>query len=768
MISCRVALRIGGTFVGMLGSIGVVGVTGQEAPSMKLYPFDLRDVQLGEGPCLVAREANRRYLRQLDPDRLLWTFRTNAGLPTGEAKPLGGWEAPDCEVRGHFAGHFLSACAMMYRATGDEELKRKADYMVAELARVQEALGGGYLSAFPEEFLDRLERRDRVTWAPLYVIHKIMAGLYDMYTLAGNEQALQILTRMADYYNARAEKLSDFEMERMLQTEFGGMSEVLHNLYGITRNPEHLALANRYDQAAFLGPLALKRDNLSHLHGNTQIPKICGAARRYELTGETIYREIVEFFWHCVVDTRCYATGGTTSGEVWPEPNRLAATLSANNQECCKTHNMLKVTRYLIRWTGEPKYADYYERAFWNGIMGSNHPETGQLIYYVPLATGFTKVFGTPDNTFWCCYGTGIESFSKLNDSIYFHDADNLYVNLFIASTVDWKEKGVMVEQVTNFPEEQGIAFRIHARRPTRFGLHLHVPYWATQGISVTINGKTTETRGKPTSYAAIMREWRDGDQVELRIPLSLHTAPMPDDPELVAVMYGPLVLAGVDPPANSYVLADPTQPGQWVRKTGEGPLTFEATVGGTPVKLVPLYQILNERYGVYWIVTPEGSERHRKLLAAEEVRRKRQERVVDEVKVGDALSERAHNLQGERMGDGPFLGGRHWRHAPDGWFSWELRVLPEVPMTLLCEYWGSDIPPRTFDILVNGTRIASQSLDRNKPNDFFEVEYPIPRELTQGLERVTVRFQAHPGNTAGGVFGCAILKPADGEKTKR
>lgn len=742
--------------------IGVSAVAQQGGAPMKLQAFDMRDVELGEGPCLVAREANRRYLHELEVERLLWAFRRNAGLPTGDAQPLGGWEAPEVEVRGHFPGHYLSACALMYRATGDEELKRRGDYMVAELAKVQEALGGGYLSAFPEEFLDRLETRDRVTWAPLYVIHKIMAGLYDMHTLAGNEQALEVLTRMADYYAARADKLTDFEMERMLQTEFGGMSEVLHNLYGLTRDPDHLAVANRYDQAAFLGPLALKVDNLSHIHGNTQIPKICGAARRYELTGEPVYRDLTDFFWHRVVDTRCYATGGTTSGEVWPEPNQLAGTLAVNNQEGCKTHNMLKVTRYLFRWTGDPQLTDYYQRAFWNGIVGTNRADNGQLIYYVPLATGFSKAWGTPYDSFWCCYGTGVETFAKLNDSIYFHDDEDLYVNLFVASTVDWKAKGVRVEQVTEFPEEQGTSFVIHAERPVRFGLRVHVPCWATEGVAVNVNGRPMSTPAKATSYLTIKREWEEGDTVEVRMPFGLYAAPMPDDPELIAVMYGPVVLAGIDAPADGYVLADPAKPESWVTKTEEGPLTFAAEVQGTPVRLIPWYQIVDERYGVYWRVTPEGSERHQAILAAEEARQKREARFVDRVKVGDAESERAHNLQGERMGDGPFQQGHHWRHAPDGWFSWDLKALPDQPVTLLCEFWGSDLPPRTFDILVEGEKVATQALDRNKPNEFFEVEFAIPPALTQGKEKITVRFQAHPGNTAGGVFDCGILKPEE------
>jgi DUF1680 family protein len=461
--SCPVTV-VGALFVAALGS------TAQETVvPMAVHPFDLQDVRLDDGPCKVAQEANRRYLHDLDLDRLLYAFRTNAGLPA-PGEPLGGWEAPDVEVRGHFPGHYLSACALMFRSTGDEELKAKADRMVAELATVQEALGGGYLSAFPESFLDRLEKRDRVTWAPLYVIHKIMAGPLDMYELAGNEQALEVLKGMAAYYKARADKLTDFEMERMLQTEFGGMSEVLHNLYGVTGDPDHLEVAHRYDQAAFLGPLALERDNLSFIHGNTQIPKICGAARHYELTGDERYRTITRFFWDRVVRTRTYATGGTTSGERWPEPHRLADTLAPNNQECCKTHNMLKVTRYLFRWTADPVYADYYERAFWNGIIGTQHPETGMLLYYVPLATGHTKKWGTPYDSFWCCYGTGIESFSKLGDSIYFHDASGIYVNLFVASTVSWQEKGLRLEQVTDFPDQEGTAFVFHLERPIKLG----------------------------------------------------------------------------------------------------------------------------------------------------------------------------------------------------------------------------------------------------------------------------------------------------------
>jgi len=290
----------------------------------------------------------------------------------------------------------------------------------------------------------------------------------------------------------------------------------------------------------------------------------------------------------------------------------------------------------------------------------------------------------------------------------------------------------------------------------------VHVPYWATDGVRVSVNGKQLATEAKPTSYLRIEREWNDGDRVEVQMPFALYAAPMPDDPELVAIMYGPVVLAGIDAPADGYVLADPTRPETWVTKTDEGPLTFAADVQGATVKLIPWYQVLDERYGVYWRVTPEGSERHRAILAAEEARKQREARFVDRVRVGDPESERAHNLQGERMGDGPFQRGHHWRHAPEGWFSWDLKVLPDRPMTLVCEYWGSDVPPRTFDIRIDEQPLATQALDRNRPNEFFEVEYAIPPELTRGKDKVTVRFQAHPGNTAGGVFDCGILRPEE------
>jgi len=725
---------------------------------MAVKTFGLAQVRLVDGPCKTAQEANRRYLHELDVDRLLYTFRKNANLPA-PGEPLGGWEAPTCEVRGHFVAHYLTACALMYASAGDEALKTKAGGMVAELAKCQQALGGDYLSAYPESFWDRLESMQGPPWAPYYVMHKIMAGMFDMYTLCGNAQALDVLKGMASYFKRRIDKISIYQWDQILGVEFGGMAEVLYDLYSVTKDPDHRDLAHKFDKAAFLGPLALQHDNLSRIHANTHIPEIVGAARRYELLGEAPYRTAVEFFWDRVVSARTYATGGTSNSEFWPDPNALANTLSIQNQESCTSYNMLRVTRHLICWNPDPRCADYYERTYFNSILGTQNPSTGMLTYFTPLAPGNVKSFGTPYDSFWCCYGTGIESFAKLGDSIYFHNDDDLYVNLFVASEVNWPEHGVRIEQETRFPEDEGTAFIIHATRRARFAFNIHVPYWAVSGVTVTVNGKPIDVSAAPSSYLHIDGPWRDSDRIEVRMPMSLHVHPMPDNPNLVAAMYGPLVLAGISP-EKRYFLGDASDAGSWLRKKQDKPLIFRTTGQKPDIDFMPLNRVIDETYGVYWEVVKEGGERHRELAAEEEARRRLEARIVDRVTPGNEALEKAHHIQGKNTQSGPHM-GRNWRHAADGgWWTWTMKVLPDLPMTLRCTYWGNDVPPRTFDILINDRLIATQSLNRDKPGDFFEVDYPVPPKATHDKQEVTVKFQAHEGNTAGGVFECLTLKP--------
>lgn len=589
-------------------------------PSPLVRPFPLDRVKLLPGHFLTATETNRRFLMAQDPNRLLHMFRLTAGLPS-IAEPLGGWEAPDNELRGHYTGHYLSACAKMTASMGDRELKERGDYLVAELGKCQAKIGTGYLSAFPEEVFDRL-RAGRPAWAPFYTIHKIMAGLLDMHQLAGNAEALTVVRRMAGWVNRWVQPLGEHEMARILEREFGGMNEVLYNL-GM---PE---LAHRFDHERFYAPLAQGRDELKGLHVNTQVPKIIGVARAYELTGDPRYHDIASYFWRQVTSRRCYCTGGTSNRELWgSEPGVLSTELSTETQEDCVTHNMLKLTRHIMGWTADPLAADYYERALWNGILTSQHPSDGNKLYYVPLASGYWKQFGTPYHDYWCCTGTMSESFSTLNDSIYFHDERGVFVNLFASSELDWKEKGIRIVQETRFPEEDVIRLTTHVSRLTSFPIRIRVPSW-TSGGRASLNGRPLEGFAAPGGYYVIDRAWRDGDKLEIHFPMRLHLAPMPDDPKIQAVMYGPLVLAGKlgTEGLNAQTLrAEPTQPrtvpefkippvpaptfrvssedpASWIRPLS-GPLEFETFGQERNVTLVPFYRLYDERYAVYWEVT--------------------------------------------------------------------------------------------------------------------------------------------------------------------
>ena len=755
---------------------------GEPKVPIKARSFELRQIRLLDGPFNDAMQRDRKYLHALESDRLLHEFRAAAGLPA-PGEPMGGWELK--EVRGHSMGHYLSACAMIYASCGDERLKAKADAIVSELAKCQAALGtSGYLGAFPESFIERAETVQRV-WAPYYVLHKIMAGMFDMYTHCGNRQALEVLEGMARWCKSRCDRLSDEQMQRMLDTtEQGGMNEVLANLYGVTGNPDHLALAQRFNQESYNRPLAAGRDELKGLHVNSFIPNIIGTARQYELAGKRPDHDIAHFFWHQVVGHRCYSTGGTSNLEHWrTDPDHLATELSPDSQESCCTYNMLKLTRHLFSWYARAEYADYYERALFNSILSTQDPETGMMMYFVALNPGHWKVYNTPRDSFWCCTGTGMENHAKYGESIYFHDDRGVFVNLFIASELDWPEKGIRLSQETDFPVEEGTTLVVKCERPVELALRIRIPYWATKGVTVTVNGQKQPTSAKPASYVTLDRTWRDGDRVQVSMPMSLWLDPMPDDSTLATVMYGPLVLAGElgtekltpdmfylkgqrdqsDGPGISvpmFVIKD-RDPATWIERIEGRPLAFRTAGVGRPndVTLVPYHMLFGQRYSVYWRVVGKDSPEHVKILAEKEAERRLAARRIDVVLIGNRASEQSHGFEGKKTQTGPHL-GRRWRHATDGgFFSYSLAVSPDEPTTLRCTYWGSDSGRRTFDILIDGRKIATQTLNRGKPGEFLDVEYKLPVDLTRAKSKVTVRFQAHPGNMAGGLFGVTTLK---------
>ncbi len=759
---------------------------------IKAKAFDLSRVRLLDGPFKDAMERDRRYLHQLEPDRFLHTFRLNAGLAS-TAEPYGGWESPNVELRGHSLGHYLSACALMYAGAGDEELKKRGDYIVAELARCQKALGSsGYLSAFPESFIDRVEAGQPV-WAPWYTLHKIYAGLIDMYLYCGNEQALEVVKGMASWAKGRSDKLSYEQFQQMLGNEFGGMNEAFANLYAITGEAEHLELAKRFDHKVIFEPLAEGRDNLQWLHSNTQIPKIIGAAREYELTGEKRYYDIASFFWDTVTDCRMYSTGGTSNYENWRTPPCvLAEELSVESTETCCTYNMLKLTKHLFGLSADVKYADYYERGVLNHILASQSPENGMMMYYIAMNTGHFKVFSRPFESFWCCVGTGMENHARYGESIYFYDDVGLFVNLFISSELDWRQKGLKIRQETRFPEEEVTRLVIEAEGGAFTAIRIRVPYWASKGATVKVNGKVQRVRAEASSYLRLDRFWRDGDIIEVTMPMSLHLHRMPDDEKLVSIMYGPVVLAAElgteklteemqyvsnqrsqhNAPAIEVpqIVADINDVLERIRAVDGESLTFRTDGIGEPedITLVPFYKLYGQRYNLYFkIYAPEEYEKmiaeQRRLKEGQEAEAKaRQEKIqqqqVDFVRIGDAVSEQEHKLQSEGSYSGMHQ-QRYWRDARGGgWFSYDMRVLPDKPMILECTYWGGDIG-RQFEIFVDDVLVASVEIGEDNRDRFYEQEYEIPFELTKDKEAVTVKFLAPEDGFAGGVFGLMMFK---------
>lgn len=604
----------------------------------KAEPFSMTEVRLLPSFWKDMMELDRSYLYSLPNERLAHNFRVTVGIPS-DADPLGGWEAPDCELRGHYVGHYLSSCALIHAGTGDDAIAAKANDLVAILAQCQAK--DGYLSAYPATFYDRLRAHQNV-WAPFYTYHKILAGMIDMYEHTGNKQALDVAVKMTDWADTYSKSFSDDEWQRVLLTEHGGMNEASFNLYAITGNPRYRDLGYRFEHKKIFVPLAANQDMLNGNHANTNIPKMIGAIRGYELTGDTRYLSIAQNFQRIVKDHHTYCTGGTSNGEGWHEPDGIASQLGPAAEECCCSYNMMKLTRHLFGQEPDAKHFDYYERMLLNVRYGTQD-RNGMLMYYVSLRPGLYKTFGTQFDAFWCCTGTGSEEYAKLNDSIYFHDDSSVYVNLFIPSRLDWKERGLQLRQTTKFPNEQTITFTVDAAPTKPTAIKVRVPYWATKGATVAVNNQPLSDTATTSSYLEINHPWKAGDVVTVEIPMTPHIDQAPDDKQVQTAMYGPLVLAvrqGSGGLTNSMIYAGsgprsfdddfsmPTVnmrfPAQrrpnnapasapvpppvgndaiWFEQT-EGsrryPLQFRTLGRGFTHTLIPLNLIMDERYSVY------------------------------------------------------------------------------------------------------------------------------------------------------------------------
>lgn len=596
-------------------------ISKEKSGEIKVLPFTPSEVMLSSSWIKQREALNTTFLHQLDAERLLHNFRVNAGLPSS-AKPLEGWESPGSGLRGHFVGHYLSACATLIAKDADTLLSRRIKYIVDELAVCQQKLGGKYLSAFPGSDFDTLEKKYGGVWAPYYTFHKIMQGLLDVYTLTGNKKAYHIMVNMADYVEARMSKLPESEIEKILYTaeanptnEAGGMNEILHNLYAVSKDPGHLKLAKVFDRKWFRQPLADGIDILSGLHSNTHIVLVHGYARRFENTHETDYRDAAKNFWDMLIHHHAYVNGSSSGprpiattptsriAEHWGVPNHFSATLTGEIAESCVTHNTQKLTANLFCWTAAPEYADAYLNTFYNAVLPIQNNENGSVVYHLPLGSPRTKNF-LKEYDYKCCNGSCIEAFAQLNANIYFHDQHNLWVNLFIPSEVSWKEKGIKLTQTTGFPEEAKTRITISAKNPTQFALKLLIPSWSNAQTRVLVNGQPFKTKIKPVSFVTIYRMWKDGDQLELVFAYDFYLKSMPDNKNVVALFYGPVLLA-FETNQEVILKGNPETVLQKLSKD-ESNFSFRLQNGNKNFRVKPFYAISNQSYGIYATIRNE------------------------------------------------------------------------------------------------------------------------------------------------------------------
>ncbi|MCD9021131.1 glycoside hydrolase family 127 protein [Cohnella silvisoli] len=744
-------------------------------------PFELRDVTLLDSPFKHAMELNKTYLLELEPDRLLARFREYAGLEP-KAPQYDGWEA--MSLSGHSLGHYLSAIAMLYASLGDNTFKERVDYIVNELEVCQNAHGDGYVSGIPngkELFLEVAAGDIRSKgfdlnggWAPLYTMHKLFAGLRDALHLAGNEKALQVSVKLADWLDGIFANLTVEQMEEMMICEYGGMNEVLADLYADTGEEKYMKLADRFWHKVVLDPLAAHDDCLPGKHANTQIPKLIGLAKQYELTNDDKYKSTSEYFWDRVVHHHSYVIGGHSFNEYFGEPGELSDRIGRTTTETCNTYNMLKLTRHLFQWNGNATEADYYERALFNHILSSQNPDNGDMCYCVSLDMGGFKDYNKRFEDFTCCIGTGMENHASYGNSIYFHSGDKLYINQYIPSLLRWEEKGIALKQETLYPEDDRIVMRVSCKQAAPFTLSIRYPYWAEQGIEIKVNGQPqTFADAAPGSFIEIDRVWNDGDIVEVKIPMTLRLESMPDNPNRAAVMYGPLVLAGElgpleDPEAANHLytpvmITNDMPLNEWLEPVAGKFATFRTVNAGYPrnVELYPFYRMHDKMYTVYWdLFTEETWEKaENEYVIARENIRLLEQNTIDFAQPGEMQPERDHNFQGDITGVGT-LHNRAYRSAGmDGWFSFDLKIDPQVDIMLVVTYTSAtEMPGCEFDVLVNGTLLTDSVEGIKETEKLYNVNYTIPAASIGGVDVATVTFQAHAKRRIRKVFGLRII----------
>ncbi len=774
----------------------------------------LSAVRLTGGPLKHSQDLNAKYLLALEPDRMMAGYRIRAGLEP-KAKGYGGWDSVNGkQLTGHIGGHYLSGVSLMYAATGDARFKERADYIVKELKEVQDKRGNGYLGALTDDkgvdgeaIFQRVAGGDirsggfdlNGMWSPWYTLHKTYAGLRDAYRFTGNRMALEVEIKYSEWAERLLSKMSDAQIQRMLNTEFGGMNEIFADLYVDTGDKRWLELSYKFEHHAFTEPLKRHQDRLAGQHGNTQVPKMIGSLARFGYVGDPGDGWAASFFWDRVVQHHSYATGGHGKDEYFGEPDKLDERVDGRTAETCNVYNMIKMSRKMFALRPDAAYADFQERALFNHILASQDPTDGWVCYMVPVGRGVQHEYerNMLDGGFTCCTGSSMESHALHNHGIYYASSGKLWVNLFAPSTADWAAAGVKVAMETDFPEGETATLKFTTAGPKEFTVALRRPYWVGTNFSVKINGEAvaaellaapreiTGRRAGPMpatkigSYVSLKRTWNNGDTISVLLPKTLRLEPIPDNPRRVALMWGPLVLAGdlgpepedgrrgrTQPDAVPVFVAAERPMAEWLKQVADRPGCFRTEGVGRErdVDFVPFYRLHRHTYAIYWdLFTPsEWDKRAAEVAAAREKQQKLEAATVGFVQPGEMQAERDANMQGEETSPDRLM-GRAGRRGKK-WFSFDLPVDSAKPMALVVTYNSDEWQERTFEILVDGTRVGEQAIERRGPLRFFDVEYAIPGELVKDKAKVTVKFQSTKGNEVGCVFGIRMIR-ADAER---
>ena len=769
----------------------------------KLYPntFDLNQVTLLEGPFKTARDLNIEVLLQYDMDRLLAPYRKEAGLePKAPAYP--NWEGLD----GHVGGHYLSAMAMNYAATGNMECKQRMDYMVSQLKECQDAnaknnpeWGKGYAGGFPNSvklwpsFKNGDFKVYFSSWAPWYNLHKMYAGLRDAYIYGDNEMARDIFLKFCDWGIELTAGLTDAQMQRMLDMEHGGINENYADAYQISGDEKYLSAAKRFSHRQVLNPLSKGIDNLNNKHANTQIPKFIGFDRIAELDDADKYSSASSYFWETVVNHRSLAFGGNSRKEHFPSvASSIDYVTEDDGPESCNSYNMLKLTEGLFRKFPNAKYADYYEKTLYNHILSTQHPEHGGYVYFTSARPRHYRVYSAPNEAMWCCVGTGMENHGKYNQFIYSRNQDALYVNLFIASELDWKEKGIKLKQETDFPNSETTRLTF-IEGDGNFELLIRYPGWVEkQAFKIKINGEVYEHAAIPSSYIPIEREWKKGDVVEISLPMKNHIERLPNIPQYVAFFHGPILLGAKTGTEDlKGLIADDSRFGQYaggkrlpldqapiliaedfesvgkkLEPISGKPLQFKLNVkmiNPAKLELEPFYKIHDSRYIMYWLTLSENGYKSYldSLSNMEKKKLELERRTVDHVATGEQQPESDHYMEETQSNSGN-SNDDFWREASDeGYFSYKMATGSESKLELLVRYWGFEWGQRKFDIYVDNEKLAT--VDNTKKyniSQFKQETYPIPEPLLKGKEFVRVKFVAHPNSSSSAVYDVRLVRP--------